>query len=94
MYNNYFMNTYPIPVRFTTEEEYVLRLGAKKFNLPLSTYIKNIVKKEIESEVAKVNKTQILLAKIKKTNLNKESMEESFNSGAKMRKDFNLGFTK
>jgi hypothetical protein len=79
-----------IPIRFTQEEKYALQQLASEANLPMSVYVKTKVQPFIKPKLVHINKTTILIQKLKSLKVDPKVLDEAIAHGKDMRKNFNL----
>jgi hypothetical protein len=79
-----------IPIRFTQEEKFALELLAGEDNLPLSTYIKKKLSKNINLKLKSINKSSILINKLKDKNIKSTDIQKANKEGSKFRKGLKL----
>ena len=82
--------SFSIPIRLNWNEKYVLEELSKENQMPLSTYIKTVLKPIMQPKLKKLNKSQALIDFIKSKNLKTSEIEESDTIGADLRKNFKL----
>jgi hypothetical protein len=83
-----------IPIRFTEEEKYALQQLATEANLPISVYVKTKVQPFIKPKLVHINKTTILIQKLKSLKVDPKVLDEAVAYGRDMRKNFNLNQTR
>jgi hypothetical protein len=84
------MQTYSIPIRFSWEEKHALEQEAKKANLPLSTYIRKQMQSVIAPQIKNINKSTILISKLKLNKIEKNELEMAEKEMENFRKNFKL----
>ena len=78
------MNTYTIPIRFKLEDKIMLQQIATQNGVSLSAYIRN----KVLNLPNQPTKTQKLINLVKSLNISDEEINNAFEAGEGMRKDF------
>lgn len=79
-----------IPIRFSWQTKHALEQLAKEYNLPLSTFIRQEMQKIAQSKTHNLNKSSVLIAKLKSQRVSLDNLEKAESMGKDFRKDFKV----